>query len=900
MVTALYNLIIEPIVLLIQMVFVWGYRVFESPGAAIIAVSLIVNFMILPLYNRADALQEKERKKQDQMAYWVSHIKKAFKGDERFMMLSAYYTENDYKPVYALRSTISLLLQIPFFIAAYSFLSKSRILQESAFLFITDLGEQDKFLRLGTATLNLLPVLMTVINLISAVIYLYGRSSFRRDFIQMSVLALVFLALLYKSPSGLVLYWTMNNVFSLVKNIFQRFLKEGPVKNVLLALLWILLLALPLRFGKFEARREVLFLIVIAFVLGMALCKPLLEKAGFFNKRSEKLSLPETADATRIYVLGACFLTVLLGVLIPSSVISSSPFEFCNLNNFVNPLHYVVNTFFVYAGFFLVWLFLIYYMAKPEAKAWILAGMWCLSVVAVVDYMFFGRNLGILSSDLKFDLPPVYSISERLVNTALVVLLFVVLWLVFCKKNIFVQYGYVILLFGVLVLSGINISSVNRAIRDRNISMEELGSGEDRIIHLSKTGKNVIVFMLDRANSAFLPFIFNEKPEIKEQFAGFTYYPNSLSYGQSTIIAAPALYGGYEYSIDAINQRSDEMLVDKHDEALAVLPLLFDENGYEVTVIDPPFAGYDWFSDISIFDQYPGVKAYAAKGNMFVEETDSKKNDHFWGYSLFKTAPIALQNLIYDDGYYYTAPVKTVELSNFSAAYNILTHLPYMTQIEEGGENTFLIMDNDTAHEPTVLSLPDYTPDENATMPEYTDESYVLNGRVMHMDNEWQITHYHASMAAYIQLGKWFDYLRECGVYDNTRIILVADHGKATGQFDDMILETAGDIMNLNPLLLVKDFNSTEFTVSDEFMVNADVPALATEGIIKEPLNPFTGKLLDSSEKTAHDQLVTSSEVFNPDIEGKVFDTSDGVWFAVHDNIFDNDCWTPYEYSIQP
>jgi membrane protein insertase Oxa1/YidC/SpoIIIJ len=32
-------------------------------------------------------------------------------------------------------------------------------------------------------------------------------------------MALIFLVLLYNSPSGLVLYWTCNNIFSLGKNL---------------------------------------------------------------------------------------------------------------------------------------------------------------------------------------------------------------------------------------------------------------------------------------------------------------------------------------------------------------------------------------------------------------------------------------------------------------------------------------------------------------------------------------------------------------------------------------------------------------------------------------------------------------------------------------------------------
>ena len=46
------------------------------------------------------------------------------------------------------------------------------------------------------------------------------------------------------------------------------------------------------------------------------------------------------------------------------------------------------------------------------------------------------------------------------------------------------------------------------------------------------------------------------------------------------------------------------------------------------------------------------------------------------------------------------------------------------------------------------------------------------------MVNANQLAHYQINMAAMLQLANWFDYMRENGVYDNTRIILVADHGR--------------------------------------------------------------------------------------------------------------------------
>ena len=52
------------------------------------------------------------------------------------------------------------------------------------------------------------------------------------------------------------------------------------------------------------------------------------------------------------------------------------------------------------------------------------------------------------------------------------------------------------------------------------------------------------------------------------------------------------------------------------------------------------------------------------------------------------------------------------------------------------------------------------------------------------------------------------------------------------------------------PLLMVKDFNRKGFSTSDTFMTNADVPALAMEDLILDPKNHFTGKAINSDEKT--------------------------------------------------
>ena len=115
-----------------------------------------------------------------------------------------------------------MLLQIPFFIAAYSFLSHLPGLSGFSFFFVKNMGTPDAMFKIGSFSVNVLPIAMTAINCISGAIYSSGHESIREK-IQIYVSALLFLVLLYDSPAGLVIYWTMNNLLSLVENVFYKF-----------------------------------------------------------------------------------------------------------------------------------------------------------------------------------------------------------------------------------------------------------------------------------------------------------------------------------------------------------------------------------------------------------------------------------------------------------------------------------------------------------------------------------------------------------------------------------------------------------------------------------------------------------------------------------------------------
>ena len=232
--TILYDIIILPLVYLVQAIFSAVYLLCYNPGLSIIAVSLTVNILCLPLYKRADAVQEAERDKQAAMKPWLSHIREFFSGDERFMIEQAYYREQHYSPLSAVKGSVSLILQIPFLIAAYRYLSTLPVLEGSAFFVIGDLSKPDGLINIGGLSINLLPILMTLINFLSS--YIYTKGFAFKDKFQLYVIALIFLVFLYPCPSGLVFYWTLNNLFSLLKNVFMKVVKNpGRILAILCA-----------------------------------------------------------------------------------------------------------------------------------------------------------------------------------------------------------------------------------------------------------------------------------------------------------------------------------------------------------------------------------------------------------------------------------------------------------------------------------------------------------------------------------------------------------------------------------------------------------------------------------------------------------------------------------------
>ena len=171
MLDLLYTLFIAPLEFWMEKTLQWGFDHTQSWGWAIIVMSLVVNTVILPIYLKAEHWQEEEQSIRKSFEEDEAMIKRTFKGQERFAMITTMYRQAGYSPLLTLRSSIGFFLQIPFFFAAYHFLSHFEPLQGISFLGLTDLSKPDELFKIGDFAINFMPILMTVINIASALIY---------------------------------------------------------------------------------------------------------------------------------------------------------------------------------------------------------------------------------------------------------------------------------------------------------------------------------------------------------------------------------------------------------------------------------------------------------------------------------------------------------------------------------------------------------------------------------------------------------------------------------------------------------------------------------------------------------------------------------------------------------
>jgi len=379
-----------------------------------------------------------------------------------------------------------------------------------------------------------------------------------------------------------------------------------------------------------------------------------------------------------------------------------------------------------------------------------------------------------------------------------------------------------------------------------------LPDNTDQVFRMSPED-NRLIFMFDMFGADLIPQILEEYPELKEALDGFIWFPNTLSTGIVTYGSLPSILGGTEYTPHRVNQRGVSSLDEMYEEVYSRYPQYSDENGFEMTYVDPMFyksedlakKGVNVTQSINYMEYWLSQSEEAASLDMSLEADDYTRI--FTAVGLFKAMPHFLRPFIYLDGRWLMMARGNMSLKHTASFLGFLDLIDDFIHIEEG-KKVFKFFYNNLNHSPWSIN-------EELEMDD-SMETVFIRDPVYNVSKPSNEGVYYTAARTLFEIASVLDKLEEMGIKDQTRIILVSDHGY-TGvhrQWTDVPVIYAANnrvvegASRVNCLLLVKDFNARgPLQIDQRLMTIADVPALI------EPPSPWT-----EEDIPRHDEVYVS------------------------------------------
>ena len=198
---------------IVKPLFIFMYWVYEHTGSWILSI-VILTFLLRLIFFPLNYKSTTSMMKLQEAAPRLEKIRKKYKDDPAKMQeeMMKLYSEIGFNPM---SGCLPILVQIPVFFALYKVLIITVDLKLSGMLWIPSLADKDPF--------YILPVVMGLTMILQQ--KLTPNPDPKQNLI-MYISAVAFTFLFASFPSGLVLYWTVNNIL----NIGQNYL----IKNVIL------------------------------------------------------------------------------------------------------------------------------------------------------------------------------------------------------------------------------------------------------------------------------------------------------------------------------------------------------------------------------------------------------------------------------------------------------------------------------------------------------------------------------------------------------------------------------------------------------------------------------------------------------------------------------------------
>ncbi len=800
MLNLLYHIVIQPLEISFGFLF-YIFADWTTAGMAIVLVSLVVNVLMLPVQWHSDTALARLRQKQKAIEPKIHDIKMAYQGSKRFFMLRTLYRQANYHPAMGLKTTLGLVVQIPFFIAAWRFLSQEPALVQTAFGPLSDLSSADG---LGPLGLNLLPLLMTALSLVS--VLLYHQRHGRGEWLQAISLAVVFLILLYPSAAGMVLYWTVNNLFSLLKNI----------------------VSLHRHFAR----------------TGDDPAKPL---ALFLSPLSER-------QVHEVYALSVCIPLASIFYIAPLNLFNSDPLEFRHFFSDVLAFHYSI-----FVRITIVFIFL--YLCASAGIKRVLAGLvFYVALVSVLYGYVFKGNYGPMTafafnnnlSELWPDIVIVYDLAILLVTAACC-------WLLLSRwsgwvPDILRVLGVSLFIYAVFIsvegMKALPPPSIEQ-IEQHNIAtlsdQPPTAASAEKFYAFSKDQQNVVVVMLDMFDGGAVDELLRRYPHLRTDLDGFIWYPNTVTPGGSTLLSEPAIHGGHQFNpehfVDDFTTADAKLVADHIIGGYELMVDVFAAANFRIALtgvqlvecsriearIDSPHLNrcigmYDYETLFRDYWSTTHPAEFSAFFNGDPHPTRWKQTGRklLGVIGLFRIAPYQLRQHIYQTQWLR-------EVRGGSMQFVAMASLAAASFVDDSPRHSLHYLQNYMTHSPFKIS----------------ERCQLLVHDGYH---EWDRATW-AQYCALKAIANWITWMKAHHVYDNTRIILVSDHHYKS------IMNELPVPLNVHGLMMVKDFASHGPVREDHRLLSSsDTLAIAYSGfgddarLIKDPTRyPIVNRKLQAS-----------------------------------------------------
>lgn len=344
----------------------------------------------------------------------------------------------------------------------------------------------------------------------------------------------------------------------------------------------------------------------------------------------------------------------------------------------------------------------------------------------------------------------------------------------------------------------------------------------------SKNGKNVVLFLSDMFTGGYMVDVLKEHPEYKEALSGFTWYRNSLAPSYKTCGSMASIMAGEEFLPLELNKMPGSGR-EKLRKAAEIMVDRFKERDYSVSIIggESAYLNLKDFKDVDYAYRYPYGEYWKQKYRSGEKEVRLIDQGYlFMMLTIFQNAPYFLKPIIYNEGCWFIFSRKalfwTVE-DHVYPNYGFMQLLPEISNADAGG-NTFKYIHNSLTHGPYGVNrhgeviMPGEQPDENS-------EGFYFGK-----------SPYYSTVTFVEFFIKWLDWLKEEGIYDNTYIILVSDHGTNRPELNPM---TDSKLVNrLNSIMMIKPFDSEGDLVTDEntLVISSDAPEFMKNALDGSPV----------------------------------------------------------------